>query len=184
VDQTTTIDQNVESTNTNVNTNTNTNTSTNTNSNTNVNKNDSNVTQKIESPPASAIAPALQSGGNDTCTIAATGAVQTQILGISGGTHIRDLNCERIKNSKQLYNMGMKVAAVSLMCQDPKVFEAMMMAGTPCPYDGKIGDQAKAEWESKPEETPVAQEVETRRNDTAKGILMGILSAVALGVIL
>ena len=184
VDQTTTIDQNVESTNTNVNTNTNTNTSTNTNSNTNVNKNDSNVTQKIESPPASAIAPALQSGGNDTCTIAATGAVQTQILGISGGTHIRDLNCERIKNSKQLYNMGMKVAAVSLMCQDPKVFEAMMMAGTPCPYDGKIGEQAKAEWESKPEETPVAQEVETRRNDTAKGILMGILSAVALGVIL
>jgi len=182
VDQTTTIDQNVESTNTNVNTNTNTNTST--NNNTNVNKNDSTVTQEIKSPPASAIAPALQSGGNDTCTIAATGAVQTQILGISGGTHIRDMNCERIKNSKQLYNMGMKVAAVALMCQDPKVFEAMMMAGTPCPYDGKIGEQAKAEWESKPEETPVVQEEETRRNDTAKGILLGILTAATLGFVL
>jgi hypothetical protein len=182
VDQTTTIDQNVESTNTNVNTNTNTNTST--NNNTNVNKNDSTVTQEIKSPPASAIAPALQSGGNDTCTIAATGAVQTQILGISGGTHIRDLNCERIKNSKQLYNMGMKVAAVALMCQDPKVFEAMMMAGTPCPYDGKIGEQAKAEWESKPEETPVVQEEETRRNDTAKGLLWGILTAATLGFVL
>src|SRR6056300_1632673 len=178
VDQTTTIDQNVESTNTNVNTNTNTNTST--NNNTNVNKNDSTVTQEIKSPPASAIAPALQSGGNDTCTIAATGAVQTQILGISGGTHIRDMNCERIKNSKQLYNMGMKVAAVALMCGDPKVFEAMMNAGTPCPYDGKIGEQAKAEWEANPEKTPVAQEVETRRNDTALGILWGILTAVTL----
>ena len=182
VDQTTIIDQNVESTNTNINTNTNTNTSTNTN--TNVNKNDSNVTQEIKSPPASAIAPSLQSGGNDTCTIAATGAVQTQILGISGGTHIRDMNCERIKNSKQLYNMGMKVAAVALMCQDPKVFDAMMMAGTPCPYDGKIGEQAKAEWESKPEETPVAQEEETRRNDTVKGILWGILTAATLGLVL
>src|SRR5210317_418734 len=179
VDQTTTIDQSVDTTSTNTNVNTNTNT----NTNTNVNKNDSSVTQKIESPPASAIAPAIQSGGNDTCTIAATGAVQTQILGISGGTHIRDMNCERIKNSKQLYNMGMKVAAVSLMCGDPKVFEAMMNAGTPCPYDGKIGEQAKVEWEANPEKTPVAQEVETRRNDTALGILWGILTAVTLGTV-
>lgn len=179
VDQTTTIDQSVDTTSTNTNVNTNTNT----NTNTNVNKNDSSVTQKIESPPASAIAPALQSGGNDTCTIAATGAVQTQILGISGGTHIRDLNCERIKNSKQLYNMGMKVAAVALMCQDPTVFKAMEMAGTPCPYDGEIGKKAQEKWDNNPEETPIVQEVETRRNDTAQGILWGILTAVTLGTI-
>ena len=59
-----------------------------------------------------------------------------------------DENCERLKNSKTLYDMGMKVAAVSLMCQDERVFKAMMNAGTPCPYDGMIGAEAKAAWEA------------------------------------
>jgi hypothetical protein len=49
--------------------------------------------------------------------------------------------------------MGMKVAAVSVMCQDKKVFDAMMHAGTPCPYDGKIGDAAKLGWETHVETT-------------------------------
>ena len=64
------------------------------------------------------------------------------------GSTIRDENCEKLKNAKTLYDMGMKVAAVSVMCQDKRVFDAMMDAGTPCPYDGLIGDEAKEAWES------------------------------------
>ena len=84
---------------------------------------------------------------NDVCAVAASGAVQTQILGISMGGTMRDMNCERIKLSKNLFDMGMKVAAVATLCQDDRIFTAMMAAGTPCPVDGKIGTEARAEWE-------------------------------------
>src|SRR5210317_2442574 len=95
----------------------------------------------VKSPPPSAISPQFSAGNNDDlCTIGVAGAVQTQILGISAGTTFTEENCVRLKKSKVLYDMGMKVAAVSTMCQDEKVFDAMMMAGTPCPYEGKIGE--------------------------------------------
>ena len=74
------------------------------------------------------------------------GAVQTQIIGISAGTTIVDENCEQLKISKTLYDMGMKVAAVSVLCQDRRVYDAMEMAGTPCPFKGKLGDEAKEAW--------------------------------------
>lgn len=80
--------------------------------------------------------------------------MQTQILGFSAGKSVRDTNCERIKLSKTLYDMGMRVAAVSLMCQDFRVWDAMRMAGTPCPYEGEIGDEALALWEANPTEAP------------------------------
>ena len=70
-----------------------------------------------------------------------------------GGT-MTDYNCERIKLARGIYDMGMKVAAVAIMCQDERVFTAMMNAGTPCPVDGKIGEQAKAIWESDPDRKP------------------------------
>jgi len=82
------------------------------------------------------------------------GAVQTQLFGLSGGGSVRDENCERIKLSKTLYDMGMKVASVSLMCQDQRVWDAMRMAGTPCPYEGKIGDEAQSEWDNNPKRAP------------------------------
>ena len=102
----------------------------------------------INSPPPSAISPQISTSNSDLCTVGVAGAVQTQILGISAGTTFTEENCIRLKNAKTLYDMGMKVAAVSVMCQDKKVFDAMMMAGTPCPYDGKIGEAAKIGWES------------------------------------
>ncbi len=107
---------------------------------------DSNTTTTIKSPPPTAVAPAITTINNDVCAVAASGAVQTQILGISMGKTTRDMNCERIKLSKNLFDMGMKVAAVATLCQDERVFTAMMAAGTPCPIDGKIGEQAKEEW--------------------------------------
>jgi hypothetical protein len=103
----------------------------------------------IKSPPPTAVAPAITTINNDVCAVAATGAVQTQILGISMGGTMRDMNCERIKLSKNLYDMGMKVAAVATLCQDERVFSAMLAAGTPCPVDGKIGERAKDEWKNR-----------------------------------
>ena len=101
----------------------------------------------VKSPPPTAVAPAVTTINNDVCATAASGAVQTQILGISMGGTVRDMNCERIKLSKNLYDMGMKVAAVATLCQDDRVFQAMLDAGTPCPVDGKIGAQAKEIWQ-------------------------------------
>ncbi len=113
----------------------------------------------VKSPPPSAISPTFSGGTNsDLCTIGIAGAVQTQILGISMGSTMRDVNCEKLKNAKTLYDMGMKVAAVSVMCQDKRVFTAMMDAGTPCPYDGLIGPAAKAAWETHEEKKPVEKE--------------------------
>jgi hypothetical protein len=108
----------------------------------------------VKSPPPSAIAPAVTVINNDVCAVAASGAVQTQILGISMGGTMTDYNCERIKLARSLYDMGMKVAAVAALCQDRRVFDAMSDAGTPCPIEGKIGEQAKALWEASPERIP------------------------------
>ena len=109
----------------------------------------SNSTTTVKSPPPTAVAPAITTINNDVCATAASGAVQTQILGISMGGTTRDMNCERIKLSKNLYDMGMKVAAVATLCQDDRVFKAMLDAGTPCPTQGKIGEQAKELWIAK-----------------------------------
>ena len=106
-------------------------------------------TTKVESPPPTAVAPAITTINNDVCAVAASGAVQTQILGISMGGTMRDMNCERIKLAKNLYDMGMKVAAVATLCQDERIFTAMIAAGTPCPIEGKIGQDAKDEWEKR-----------------------------------
>ena len=109
----------------------------------------------VNSPPPSAISPQMMSNGNsDLCTVGVAGAVQTQILGISMGSTVRDMNCEKLKNAKTLFDMGMKVAAVSVMCQDPRVFDAMMNAGTPCPYDGMIGNEARDAWLDNPSQRP------------------------------
>jgi hypothetical protein len=108
----------------------------------------------VKSPPPSAIAPAITSINSDLCTVGVSAAVQTQILGFSSGMTTRDMNCERLKISKTLYDMGMKVAAVAAMCQDERVFLAMLDAGTPCPIDGKIGESARAEWENSPQRKP------------------------------
>lgn len=108
----------------------------------------------VKSPPPSAISPSMTILNNDICTTGVSGSVQTQILGISGGSTVRDLNCERLKLAKSLFDMGMKVAAVSTLCQDDRVFSAMMNAGTPCPVDGKIGEEAKQVWDANPDRKP------------------------------
>jgi hypothetical protein len=159
-----------------INSNSNTNVNQNINSGdvTNRNINDTVITQKVIQPPPNAIAPAMMSGGNaDLCTTGTSGSVQTQIFGVSGGGTVRDLNCERLKLSKTLYDMGMKVAAVATMCQDRRVWDAMVAAGTPCPYEGKIGTEAKAAWDANPQKLPKL-EMEAK-DDTYKKLGIGAL---------
>ena len=110
----------------------------------------------VVSPPPSAIAPSITSINSDICVTGVSGAAQTQIFGLSFGSTQIDYNCERLKLSKTLYDMGMKVAAVAAMCQDRRVFDAMMNAGTPCPVDGKIGAEAKAIWDAEPARIPAS----------------------------
>jgi len=114
----------------------------------------SNSTTTVKSPPPTAVAPAITVINSDVCAVGYSGAAQTQILGIAFGGSVTDKNCERLKLARGVYDMGMKVAAVSIMCQDERVFSAMMNAGTPCPVDGKIGEQAKAIWEAEPNRKP------------------------------
>ena len=142
------------------------------------------TTTTLKSPPPSAITPTMNISNSDLCTVGVAGAVQTQILGISAGKTVRDMNCEKLKNAKTLYDMGMKVAAVSVMCQDPRVFKAMMDAGTPCPYDGLIGDQAKAAWESDPDRVPGNTKKgfagESDKSTTGFGAVLGVLALLFL----
>ena len=122
--------------------------------------------------PPTANSPSVVVNNSDVCKTAAAGAVQTQILGISSGITITDENCERIKLSRSLYSMGMKVAAVSTLCADPRVFDAMHMAGTYCPYMGAIGEDARKGWQENPDMVPEGSlvykkiEIEQKENQT------------------
>lgn len=141
------------------------------------------MTTTVKSPPPSAISPQLGANSNsDLCTIGVAGAVQTQILGISAGTTFTEDNCLRLKNAKTMYDMGMKVAAVSIMCQDENVFDAMMMAGTPCPYEGQIGEAAKIGWESHEETQRIKHSAEDTVDvkETATYGGLGILALLLL----
>lgn len=134
----------------------------------------------VKSPPNSAISPGINVNNSDLCTVGVSGAVQTQILGISGGSTVRDMNCERLKNAKTLYDMGMKVAAVSVMCQDERIFNAMEMAGTPCPYDGEIGEEAKRLWDENPELKPTGENSSNDKKSFFAGIGLGTLLSLLL----
>ena len=116
---------------------TNTTTSTTTNNST---------TNGSDIPVNSANAPSYSAMSQDVCSMGISGSLSTLGVGVSGGKHIRDLNCERIKLAKVLFDFNMKIGAVSLLCQDERVFMAMIMAGTPCPFEGKIGAEAIEQW--------------------------------------
>ena len=116
------------------------NTTSTTNNTTNAYSGDTRVTSSSSAPSMSAMS-------QDLCVVGMSGGVSTFGVGVSAGTYRTDENCERIKLSKVLNDLGMKVAAVSILCQDPRVFFAMEQSGTPCPFEGKIGAAAKKQWE-------------------------------------
>ena len=98
-------------------------------------------TSNIKSAPYTASAPGMNTSNN--CAMSLSGGVQTFSIGVSGGRSYVDKTCELIALSRTLQSFGMKVAAISLLCSDERVFKAMFMSGTPCPVESKIGDQAK-----------------------------------------
>ena len=108
----------------------------------------------IRSAPPSAAAPTYNSMTQDVCAVGVSGGIQTFGVGVSGGKHVIDKNCERLKLARILNDFGMKVAAVAILCQDERVFESMIQAGTPCPIDGKIGKDALALWTKYEHERP------------------------------
>ena len=111
-------------------------------------------TSNMKSAPYTANAPSFSAQSQDVSATGASVGMQTFGLGISGGKTFRDMNCERIKLAKVLYDFGMKVGSVALLCQDERVFEAMINAGTPCPIDGQIGKNAMAIWQKYDFERP------------------------------
>ena len=108
----------------------------------------------IKSSPPSAAAPSYNSMTQDVCAVGVSAGIQTFGIGLSGGKHVIDKNCERLKLARILDQFGMKVAAVAILCQDERVFESMIQAGTPCPIDGKIGKNALALWTKYDHERP------------------------------
>jgi hypothetical protein len=150
----------------------------------------------IQSTPSTANAPSVVVNNSDVCKSAASASIQNNVLGLATGVTIRDENCERIKLSRQLYAMGMKVAAVSLLTQDYRVFDAMWSAGTYPPINGKIGIEAKEEWILNkhliPEgsflldEKEIAKQTEQSKrdlNDFEKFVIMGMAMYIGLPIL-
>ena len=125
-------------------------------------------TTTVDRTPSTAVSPNVIINNQDVCTTGISGAAQSAWFGISLGKTIRDETCERLKLARSLYGMGMKVASVSLMCQDTRVFQAMEMAGTPCPIDGKIGEAAKQIWDKEPYRRPDYAEWREKRENKDK----------------
>ena len=127
-----------------------------------------NSTSNTRSAPPSAGAPSFNSMTQDVCAVGVSMGVQTFGIGISGGKHAIDKNCERLKLARILNDFGMKVAAVAILCQDERVFESMIQAGTPCPIDGKIGKEAKQLWSKYDHERPDYKTYVKRMDDRKK----------------
>lgn len=111
-------------------------------------------TNTIDRTVGSAQAPNIIINNQDTCAVGASVGVQGTFIGLAAAKTFEDPTCRLIKLSRQLYQMNMKVAAISVLCTDPTVFKSMLHAATPCPYAGLIGDAAKAKWEENPHERP------------------------------
>jgi hypothetical protein len=137
-------------------------------------------TTTVDKAPSTANAPNVMISNQDVCTSGGSVALQTQIFGFAKGSTITDITCERLKLSRALYGMGMKVAGVSVLCQDPRVFSAMEMAGTPCPFFGTIGEVAQAGWDSHPTDRP-----DYVKESNAKNYILGsVVLAITTGIFL
>ena len=106
------------------------------------------------STPPTANAPVIANSNSDICKVGVGGSVQNNVLGVASGILVDDELCQLLKLSRSQYSYGMKVSAVALLCQDPRVWTSMMDAGTPCPVKGLIGAEAAAYWEENPNEIP------------------------------
>ena len=121
------------------------------------NNNNNSYTGDTRTVP-SASAPGISAMSQDLCTVGVGIGIQKPLIGGSIGITKRDMNCERMKLAKLLFDFNMKVSAVAILCQDARVFQSMVMAGTPCPFQGKIGADALAEWNKYDQQRPDYEE--------------------------
>ena len=121
-----------------------------------------NNTSNIKSFPPTASAPPT-GAGIDTCNLGTSFGLQSSFIGLSGSSHETDETCERIKLARELTTVHkMSVAGIALLCQDPRVFKSMLAAGTPCPFEGQIGEAAQRLWDKYPELRPDYEEYKER----------------------
>jgi hypothetical protein len=139
-----------------------------TNDTTSTTNNNTTNTNNTKVPVPTASAPGMSAYSQDICAVGKSGGLQLPGVGITGGSTSRDMNCERMKLSKLLNDYGMKVAAVAILCQDPRVFEAMEQAGTPCPFEGKIGGAAVKQWKKYDIERPDYDKYVEKMDDRLK----------------
>ena len=108
----------------------------------------------VNNTPPTANAPSIINSNSDICKVGVGASVQNNIVGLATGVVIDDELCQKLKLSRSLYGFGMKVAAVSVLCQDPRVWDAMTDAGTPCPARGLIGSESAQYWSDNPDQIP------------------------------
>ena len=108
----------------------------------------------VDKTPPTASSPSIVVNSSTICQTGTSGALQTSLFGISGGTTTRDFNCELILLARSVYGMGLKVAGISILCQDVRVWNGLWQAGSPCPYLGAIGDESRAKWLANPDKSP------------------------------
>lgn len=102
-----------------------------------------------------AVSPSSTNMNQDVCMYAKGAGVQSQVFGISIGSPVIDKTCQLIKLSRQMAALGLKVPAVSVLCNDPRVFWALYDSGIPCPTNqGLINDDAYSFYKHRPDRVP------------------------------
>ena len=131
------------------------------------------------STPPTASAPTIMNNNSDICKVGVGGSVQNNVLGVASGILVDDSLCQKLKLSRSMYQYGMKVAAVAILCQDYRVYDAMTDAGTPCPYKGSIGAEAQEGWKNNPSDIPEGSKykidyIEAKVEEQPKGDINGL----------
>ena len=128
-----------------------------------------NTTNSKSYPNVSTASAPPTSSGIDVCHLGSSLGLQSSVFGFSSSSSAIDENCVRIKLARELATVHqMKVAGIAILCQDPIVFRAMMSAGTPCPFEGKIGNKAQRLWDKYPDLRPDVIEHKEREEIKAK----------------
>ena len=140
----------------------------------------------IRSNPPSAISPSVNNANSDGCVVSASGAASTSVIGISGSKNSRDYNCELIKLSRELRVNNMKIASISVLCLDYRVWKAMSASrsNTPCPHSGKIGSEAAALWAQNPQDIPIQENIKPMNSSAFyEKLANGLIGALLLGIL-
>lgn len=107
-----------------------------------------------QAPVPTANAPSYMSNSSEGCLQGHSKGGQFLLFGFSTGDYQQDEECNMRRDALTLNKLGMKIAAVSRMCENPKNFRSMLLSGTPCPVviNGKlqVGKSAYLHYKMRP----------------------------------